>query len=713
MQVRSVRLSRILLPVFAATFVAGCEESLTSGPRIATLVIVAGTGQSGPIGSLLGQAFTVRVVDQAGDPLAGVLVSWDVLSGGGSVSPDESTTDAAGEASAFLTLGTTVGTNTVAARLDQSTAIVFSATATSASASRLVAAAGNAQTGVVGSQLGQDLVVRVSDALDNPKSGVTVSFAVISGGGTLSAATATSDALGVARVRWTLGATLGTQTVLASVAGTPPVTLTATAIAAAPENLVAVSQGATTGRAGDTLHTALRVRAEDRFGNPVSGIAVTWTPAAGSGSVVPGTSVTDASGIAVAKWVLGGSGGAVQVTASAGGQSLVIQGGVVVNYSSVSAGGRSTCGISTDNVMLCWGYNGEGQLGLGQSAGSGPLFALPQPTGTAGGHTFRQASVNLYHGCGITLASVGYCWGVNHDGRLGDNTIIAKNAPVQLFSPVSLRMLAVSRNHSCGLSLGDRIFCWGYALDGQTGTGAPPPAPNTFLLVPTEVGGDPSLRFQALVSGGQHSCGLTTTMQGTDLYCWGYNGSGQIGDGTLGTALVPVAVAGGLGWLDVPAPVAGQHVALTIAAGYDHTCALAGTGAYCWGRNTRGQLGDGSTAIRTVPTLVTGSGALAFRSIAAGESHTCAVTDTGVLYCWGSNANGQLGDGTTTDRLEPTLVALGLPFRSVSAGDQHTCAVTTTNLLYCWGDNQYGQLGVGAALQGQPVRVPTKVVFQP
>ena len=697
MQCRSGRLWTALIPVFAAMFVAACGETLTNGPQIASVAIVSGTGQSGPIGSTLSQPFTVEVKDQNGAPVEGVAVTWKVTSGGGTITPSQSLSNANGIATATLRLGTTVGTNTVTASIDPSTNVVFTATATVAPPSSLIAASGDQQIGTVGSPLAQDLVVKATDAVGNPKAGVVISFAVTSGGGTLNAVSVITDATGLASVHWTLGNLAGPQTAIASVSGLAPVTFTATARAGAPDALVILSGNNQSGSPGSPLPDSLRVRLTDKFGNPVSGVTISWSPIAGSGIASPTSSVTDANGRAATRFTLGSTGGPKNVQASGGGFSVTFTAGGNVLYSSVSSGGRSTCGITVDAVMLCWGYNGEGQLGIGQPpAGSGPVFAFPQPTAASGNLTFRQIVASLYHACAVTIASVGYCWGVNLDGRLGTNSIQPSNAPVQIFTPVSFQMMAVSRNHSCGLSLSNRIWCWGYAWDGQTGTGTPPPPPTEYLMIPTEVSGDPTLRFQAVVAGGQHTCAITTAAMGSAAYCWGFNASGELGDGTFITRYVPTAVSGSL-------------ALSAIAAGYTHSCALTTAGvAYCWGGNSNGQLGTGSGASSTAPVAV--AGGLSFTAITAGASHSCGLTAGGALYCWGKNANGQIGDGSNADQNAPTPVSGGLVFRSVSAGDQHTCAVTETNLTYCWGDNQFGQLGDGSLTSRL---VPTRVAFQP
>jgi len=689
MQCRPGRLWTALAPMFAAMIVAGCGEGDANGPRIASIEIVSGTPQSGPIGATLPQPLVVRILDQGGLPVEGVLVTWQVTSGGGSVTPSQSASDANGVASTSFRLGNALGTNTVTARIDQSSSVVFTATATTAPASSLIAASGDAQIGTVGTQLPLDLVVRATDGVGNPKAGVQVSF-VAFGGGSVNAASVITDATGLASVHWTLGTSAGTQTVNASASGLPALTFSATARAGAPDALSILSGNNQSGTPGAALPDSLRVRLTDKFGNPVSGVTIVWTPIAGSGIVSPTSSVTDANGRAATRWTLGSTGGPKNVTATGGGFVQTFTGGGNVLYSSVSAGGRSSCGITVDAVMLCWGYNGEGQLGIGQTAqGSGPVFAFPQPTAASGNLTFRQIVASLYHACAVTISSIGYCWGVNHDGRLGNNTVSPATAPTQILSALSFQMMAVSRNHTCALSLSDRVYCWGYSGDGAVGIGPAGTAVDS-ILIPSEVLG--GLRYSAVVAGGQHACAITLGGSG---YCWGFNSSGQLGEGSNAIQTAPTAVSGGL-------------TLLAIAAGYTHTCALATGGvAFCWGSNASGQLGSGG-ASSSVPVPV--GGGLSFTAISAGEAHSCGLTAAGALYCWGGNSRGQLGDGTQVNRNLPVLVSGGQVFRSVSAGDLHTCAVTASNVSYCWGDNQFGQLGDGTVTTRL---VPTRVAFQP
>ena len=166
-------------------------------------------------------------------------------------------------------------------------------------------------------------------------------------------------------------------------------------------------------------------------------------------------------------------------------------------------------------------------------------------------------------------------------------------------------------------------------------------------------------------------------------WCWGRNDAGQLGVGASGgpDRPTPTAVSGGLKFTRISAAV-------------NHTCALTSAGAaYCWGSNSEGQLGDGTTVDKSTPTAV--NGGLKFASIASGERYTCAVTKAGTAYCWGDNWYGQIGDGTTSMRLVPTAVSGGLTFTSIDAGPGYTCGLIASGAAYCWGDNFQGQLGIG------------------
>ncbi len=258
--------------------------------------------------------------------------------------------------------------------------------------------------------------------------------------------------------------------------------------------------------------------------------------------------------------------------------------------------------------------------------------------------------------------------------------------PVEL---TDVAQLDVGGKHACVVTSSGGVKCWGDDYWGQLGDG------REFMSRETagEVTGLTS--GVAMVSAaGYHSCALMTS---GGVKCWGVNSSGQLGDGTTTRRLTPVDVVG-------LAASAAQ-----ISAGYSHTCAVLVTGAVqCWGRNIAGQLGDGTTVDRTAPTNVVGLGT-GVSHVAAAYSHTCARLSDGGVRCWGSNAAGELGDGTTADRLTPVDVAslsTGVVAVTAAGGSSqaqygplyrygHSCALTAAGGLKCWGSNFYGELGDG------------------
>jgi alpha-tubulin suppressor-like RCC1 family protein len=211
------------------------------------------------------------------------------------------------------------------------------------------------------------------------------------------------------------------------------------------------------------------------------------------------------------------------------------------------------------------------------------------------------------------------------------------------------------------------------------------------------------LRFRQVSAGVAHTCGVTTTNR---AFCWGYNGDGRLGNGTAtGPETCPLPCS------TRPVAVAGglQFRQVSVRS---HSCGVTTDNrAYCWGPNGNGELGDGTTTQRLAPVAVTGG--QRFLQVSAGASYTCAVNLFDRAFCWGRNSRSQLGDNTTTPRLTPTRVTGGLLFRQVIAGRLHTCGVTTGDLGYCWGSNNDGQLGDGTLhTRRRPVAVAGGLSFR-
>jgi alpha-tubulin suppressor-like RCC1 family protein len=236
---------------------------------------------------------------------------------------------------------------------------------------------------------------------------------------------------------------------------------------------------------------------------------------------------------------------------------------------------------------------------------------------------------------------------------------------------------------TAGRGLGRRLVVPTVLVSLVAGLGSLVPASQAALAA--------SQRVASISAGGDHTCAVISG----NGYCWGENYNGELGDGTHINSGLPAAV-------DASGVLAGRTLT-QISAGYEHTCGLDAAGAaYCWGRNSYGQLGDGSTSSTSVPVAVDTRGVLAGQAmtqITAGWYDTCALDATvGTVYCWGRNSYGQLGDGSTSDSSVPVAVdtggaLAGKTLTQVSAGMWHTCALDAAGAPYCWGRNASGELG--------------------
>ena len=340
----------------------------------------------------------------------------------------------------------------------------------------------------------------------------------------------------------------------------------------------------------------------------------------------------------------------------------------------IAAGGGHACAITTGGSLSCWGSAGSGGLG----DGNGGYSAVPVAViGLAADVT--SVGVGFEHTCAVTTGGAVRCWGYNQFGQVGDGTSTTRLTPTPV-SGLAAGVSAVAGGslQTCALMVSGEVRCWGGDGGSQLGLGS------VFVVsrrTPWPISGFGS-GLARVAAGEWHTCGLTTT---GGVKCWGSNFYGQLGDGARSWLVRPVP-------LDVSGLADG---ATAIAVGKTHTCALAGGAVKCWGQNTSGQLGDGTVIDRPIPTQVSGlTGDVV--AIAAGDSHTCALTSGGGVICWGANWYGQLGDGTTTNRLTPTDVGgMSSGIAGISVFGPHTCVTTTAGAVKCWGYNRYGQLGDG------------------
>ena len=350
----------------------------------------------------------------------------------------------------------------------------------------------------------------------------------------------------------------------------------------------------------------------------------------------------------------------------------------------VDAGGH-TCAVTTGGALSCWGYNKDGQLGLGDTVEAvSPSAVRGLDSGV------RSVSVGGSSTCALTEEGTVLCWGRNSSGQLGDTTRKNRTRPVEVDGLGSgVAQISTGGEHACALTTAGDVSCWGRNKYGQLGDGTTKNRSKPTAV--TRLDGE----VTAISAGTSHTCALLG--DGT-VRCWGNNASGQLGDGTTKKRSRPTAVTR----LD------GRAVAVT--AGRNHTCALLeGGSVVCWGDNRYGQVGDGTTKDRSEPTEVEqlSAGVL---SVAAGSDHTCAVVPGAAVTCWGRNSRGgPLGDGTLTDRTAPVpVMGMDSSVAAVTGGTSHTCALTTTGIAKCWGNNNHGQLGDGTTTN----RLPGDVVWE-
>ncbi|MEO8450627.1 MAG: hypothetical protein ABI647_12585, partial [Gemmatimonadota bacterium] len=528
----------------------------------------------------------VRITDIAGNRISGVSVTF-AASGDGSVLPTTVTTDTAGVAKvAGWVLTADAGPNTLTASRTGLPAVTIHATA---SPVPLTVVAGDAQLGTPGEELSTPIAISVTRS-GLPQSGVTVRFAVLDGAGHFDSVDVVSDAGGIATSRWTLGSALGVQHATASADLKGPVTITATAVA----------------------FNVISAGLDHACGLLTTGQAYCW----GDNSF---GELGDSSFVGRVRPVRVGGGLRFEALETAG-------------------NGNFTCGLTNAGAMWCWGSNRHGQLGDGTTNGTGGAggTARPFPRLVSGDLKFRNMSLGGDHACATTTAGLGYCWGRNFSGEVGDGSSgNDKILPTQVPAPggVQFSRIVTGNSHSCGLTGAGKAYCWGANQTLQLGSGL------GTAIVPTPTAVTGTLTFHGLTAGANASCGLV----GGLAYCWGQGGQGQIGDGAFTSRGAPTQTAGG----DPFVEISGKG---------DTFCGLKSDGAVrCWGANGSGQAGTGS-ATNVGPPSPLGT-SLSAAQVTLGASTGCMVSSvTRAGYCWGPNGSGQVGDGTRVKRPVPTLV---------------------------------------------------------
>ncbi|MBI3795231.1 MAG: RCC1 repeat-containing protein [Nitrospinae bacterium] len=452
--------------------------------------------------------------------------------------------------------------------------------------------------------------------------------------------------------------------------------------------------------------------------NNVTGITSTGATLMTSGGTITGTGWTlSGTGVNIgsAPFVNGTTYYFVVTATNAGGEGAAT-GAVSALPKGVSfavAGGEfHSASLGSDGTIWAWGNDSNGQLGDGQTLSRSSLAQVGKALSNSAFNSTKSTAVSCggAHTVALTASGTAWAWGSNGFGQIGDGTNTDKLSPVQVQntsdpSGYLTNVVAVSAGyqHTLALTASGTVWAWGSNASGQIGDGT-----TTTRYAPVQVTGLSGII--AISAGYQHSLALTSTGA---VVAWGSNSNGQIGDGTTTNRYAPVQIG-----------VVTNVIAIT--AGYQHSLAIKSDGSlYAWGNNSNGQLGDNTTTQRLSPVQVTDpSDSTGFitgvASVAAGFHHSVALKKTGAVWAWGSNFNGQIGDGTSTDRWVPAK-ATGLSGAvSVSAGYYNTMALqgnsfssNSPGTVWGWGYNSYGQIGDASLTQRLSPVQASGFVFAP
>jgi alpha-tubulin suppressor-like RCC1 family protein len=365
-------------------------------------------------------------------------------------------------------------------------------------------------------------------------------------------------------------------------------------------------------------------------------------------------------------------------------------------FAQISAGGSYTCVLKVDGTLWCWGANVVGQLGLGNTESP-----VPAPTHVEIlGSDVAKVATGRSHACALKQDNTLWCWGRNEYGQLGDGTRIDRPTPTRVDAfEDDIAQVAAGSRHTCAVKMDGTLWCWGTGRAVGDGT----PAYESQLR-PVQVA-TLDTNVANVSAQGMSTYAVTNDRE---LWSWGQNAGGQLGDGTTEDRLEPVRVTA----LDEVIQISGGACAVTA----DGTL-------WCWGDNQTGRVGDGTTV--TPKPLPVHVAALDSIVEVSSSGFTCARDERGAVWCWGSNETGTIGNGTIDDTCEVAtgcempvvqpveLTTIGLEIRGVSAGGGHACARARDDTIWCWGLNASGQLGDGTT-NGEPcVAEPNVTVCQP
>ena len=336
----------------------------------------------------------------------------------------------------------------------------------------------------------------------------------------------------------------------------------------------------------------------------------------------------------------------------------------------IATGDTHSCVVDAAGAVKCWGGNARGQLGDSTTTNRTEPTSVLGLTGTQ-----KTVAAGADFGCALSTTGTVACWGRNDVGQLGDGST-ADRAVAAAVGGLGEEVTAIGTggSHACALTKSGAVKCWGGNGLGQLGNNATTNASTPVSVTGLQTG------VEGIAVGNSHAC---ARLADGSAKCWGWNAYGQLGNGSTTDSKTPVAVTG-----------LGTGVRTLGAGGYHNCAILTDDSLTCWGHNDQGQLGDGTNADSSTPTWPFVISSMAnIRRFGLGSSHSCALATNGKVACWGANASGQLGDGTTTGRTSMVSSTTGAV--NLSGGGSHTCIQSANGDVNCWGSNASGQLGNG------------------
>ena len=403
------------------------------------------------------------------------------------------------------------------------------------------------------------------------------------------------------------------------------------------------------------------------------------------------------------------------------GQSFRLRAGFSNNADSKIYNASETCNrYLGSSKIYCRGARGIAFSGYQDLAdGRDHILRVPRifhyhdyRSNISGRTTLKNLSFDSETGCAVGTDNLVYCWGANSNGETGNDkdseaSFIDKvkigTSGSEIPAGSTIKQVASGGNHSCAIASDNLVYCWGSGNRGALGNGA---SNDSNVPKKVKIGTSGSeipagSTIKQVASGGALSCAIASNNQ---AYCWG---SSYLGNDTSDDSNVPKKVKIGTNGSEIPSNVTIKQISVSQM----NACVIGSDDmAYCWGDNAEGSVGDGSTAVVTVPhKVVVGSldsemtSGLKFKKIISGKYHTCAIASDNLLYCWGGNSRGQLGINSVQHQTTPKKVKIGIDgseipsgssIKDFSVGEAFACAVTTNNLIYCWGiDYVSGQVG--------------------